>query len=168
MKNLLTNAKNLRNNKKGFTLMELIVVIIIIAILMAALAPAILGVINRANETADRSDMNSIITAAAVAATADGVPVTPTGNDGIAAFQAAVMEELGDGHNIFDGMVVTVRFNGAGMPVGAGLVGNDQQNSSRSGSNLTSGNFSGDTTPAGFTDVVITVGQPGGGNGNGG
>jgi len=41
-------------NRKGFTLMELIVVLIIIAILMAALLPSMIGWINDARESALR------------------------------------------------------------------------------------------------------------------
>jgi len=43
-------------NKKGFTLMELIVVLIIIAILMAALLPALIGWINDARESGLRAE----------------------------------------------------------------------------------------------------------------
>ncbi|MCL2203030.1 MAG: prepilin-type N-terminal cleavage/methylation domain-containing protein [Defluviitaleaceae bacterium] len=50
-----------QNRKKGFTLVELIVVIVIIAVLVAALTPAIMGVVNRANIAADRSDANAIL-----------------------------------------------------------------------------------------------------------
>jgi len=60
--------KAYRKNRKGFTLIELIVVIVIIAILVAALTPAILGVIERANVAADEADARSLIMAASVAA----------------------------------------------------------------------------------------------------
>jgi len=66
MYNLLNKA---RNNKKGFTLVELIVVIVIIAILIAALTPAILGVIQRANRSADESDLRVVMMAGTVAGT---------------------------------------------------------------------------------------------------
>jgi prepilin-type N-terminal cleavage/methylation domain-containing protein len=56
------------NKKKGFTLTELIIVIVIIAILIAALTPAILGVINRANRSADEADLRMIMMAGSVAA----------------------------------------------------------------------------------------------------
>ena len=54
--------KNLfKNRKKGFTLVELIVVIVIIAVLIAALTPAILGVIGRANISANDAETRTIL-----------------------------------------------------------------------------------------------------------
>jgi len=58
----------IRKNKKGFTLIELIVVIVIIAILIAALTPAILGVIDRANRVSDEAEARTVMSAATVAA----------------------------------------------------------------------------------------------------
>lgn len=48
----LVNKKrnNLKKNKKGFTLVEVIVVLVILAILAAILVPAMIGWINKANE----------------------------------------------------------------------------------------------------------------------
>jgi len=61
-------------NKKGFTLIELIVVIAIIAILAAILIPALLNYINAANRSKAQSDCRSQYTAAALqAATTPGV-----------------------------------------------------------------------------------------------
>ncbi len=42
-----------KNNKKGFTIVELVIVIAIIAILAAVLIPTFSNVIKRANESAD-------------------------------------------------------------------------------------------------------------------
>jgi prepilin-type N-terminal cleavage/methylation domain-containing protein len=50
-------------NKKGFTLIELIVVIAIIAILAAILIPALLNYIQEANQTREQSDARSTYTA---------------------------------------------------------------------------------------------------------
>ena len=56
--------KNKRNNKKGFTLVELIVVLVILAILAAVLVPALLGWIERAKSGQDivnaRALMNAV------------------------------------------------------------------------------------------------------------
>jgi len=56
-----------KNKKKGFTLTELIVVILVIAVLMVALAPAVMGLIGRAQVTADHADARLLLTAASVA-----------------------------------------------------------------------------------------------------
>jgi len=50
-------------NKKGFTLMELIVVLVIIAILIAALTPVLIGWINDARETAIRAEGRTVLLA---------------------------------------------------------------------------------------------------------
>jgi type IV pilus assembly protein PilA len=55
------NMKKL--NKKGFTLIELIVVIAIIAILAAILIPALLDYIEQANVTRAQSDARSLYSA---------------------------------------------------------------------------------------------------------
>ena len=56
-------------NRKGFTLMELIVVLIIIAILMAALLPSLIGWINDAREAALRTDGRTALLAVQSVAT---------------------------------------------------------------------------------------------------
>ncbi len=47
---IFAKAKKARENKKGFTLVELIVVLVILAILAAALVPALLGWIDNARQ----------------------------------------------------------------------------------------------------------------------
>lgn len=47
---IFARAKKARENKKGFTLVELIVVLVILAILAAILVPALLGWIDKAKE----------------------------------------------------------------------------------------------------------------------
>jgi prepilin-type N-terminal cleavage/methylation domain-containing protein len=64
-------------NKKGFTLIELIVVIAIIAILAAILIPALLNYIQEANRTKDQSDCRSLFTEAALSVATTGA-YTPT------------------------------------------------------------------------------------------
>lgn len=56
--------KKLKNDKKGFTLVELIVVLVILAILAALLVPALTGYIDRAKEKAVIADTRSVVMAA--------------------------------------------------------------------------------------------------------
>ena len=44
------NIKNLRKNKKGFTLIEIIVVVVILAVLMAVAVPSVLKYMNEADD----------------------------------------------------------------------------------------------------------------------
>lgn len=60
MKSLAT----LRKNKKGFTLVEVIVVLVILAILAAILVPSLTGYINKANERAVIAETRSVVLAA--------------------------------------------------------------------------------------------------------
>ena len=53
-----------RNQKRGFTIVELVVVVTVIAILSAVLIPTFAGIINRSRETADKQavrEMNAIL-----------------------------------------------------------------------------------------------------------
>lgn len=80
-------------NKKGFTLIELIVVIAILAILAAILIPAITGYITKAQDGRDQANCRAYysqismqvlldqVTSPATAATVNGVTLTYTYND---------------------------------------------------------------------------------------
>lgn len=59
----MNRLKKLRQNKKGFTLVELIVVLVILAILAAILVPALLGYIDKAKEKQTILDAKSALTA---------------------------------------------------------------------------------------------------------
>lgn len=74
---LKRRMENTKKNKKGFTLVELIVVLVIIAILAAVLIPTVSGYIKRANKTADQSACKTSYTA----------------------FQAAVTDKVGEAGN---------------------------------------------------------------------
>lgn len=52
--------KKFRKNKKGFTLVELIVVIAILAILALILIPALTGYVGRANKSKDEANANAL------------------------------------------------------------------------------------------------------------
>ncbi|MGI6664345.1 MAG: prepilin-type N-terminal cleavage/methylation domain-containing protein [Christensenellaceae bacterium] len=57
-----------KNNKKGFTLMELIIVIAILAILAAILVPSILGYMNKAKEIRALEEGRMVVMAASTIA----------------------------------------------------------------------------------------------------
>lgn len=56
--------KKMKNNKKGFTLVELIVVLVILVILAALLVPALTGYINRAKEKSAIAEARQVVMAA--------------------------------------------------------------------------------------------------------
>lgn len=56
-------GKTMKKNKKGFTLVELVIVIAVLAILAAIAVPAIGGAITKANAARDESQAQSIETA---------------------------------------------------------------------------------------------------------
>lgn len=66
---LKRRMENTKKNKKGFTLVELIVVLVIIAILAAVLIPTMSGYISRARKTAAQSGCKTEVTAYSAALT---------------------------------------------------------------------------------------------------
>lgn len=73
---LLNRAKN----KKGFTLIELIVVIAILGILAAILVPSMLGIIGDARKKTNNANARSVFTAAQAYVTTQGSTSTPIGD----------------------------------------------------------------------------------------
>ena len=63
--------KNAKNNKKGFTLIELIVVVAILVALMLMLVPKLTGFTEDATITANRANARAIYTAIAASDTAE-------------------------------------------------------------------------------------------------
>lgn len=75
---IFARAKKARENKKGFTLVELIVVLVILAILAAILVPALLGWINKAKEKQVVVEGRVVMMAAQTAASANYSKKTPS------------------------------------------------------------------------------------------
>jgi len=69
----MNRFKKTVNNKKGFTLTEIIVVLIIMAVLAAALIPSFLGFVNRANNERLLSEARVGMVAAQVVITEGGL-----------------------------------------------------------------------------------------------
>lgn len=64
MKNAMQRLK--KHNKKGFTLVELLVVLVILAILAAAIIPSMMGFIDRAKKESIAAEQRSVLLAAQV------------------------------------------------------------------------------------------------------
>lgn len=62
-KKLFDLKKKLRKDKKGFTLVELIVVLVILAILIALLVPTLTGYIDKANKKKVQSEARQVLMA---------------------------------------------------------------------------------------------------------
>lgn len=90
-----------KNNKKGFTLVELIIVIAILAILALILVPSITGYIGRANTSRDQANARSFYTAAILA--------TETAET--AATEAAITTEAIGIANLPTGVTATITWN---------------------------------------------------------
>ncbi|MCL2663359.1 MAG: prepilin-type N-terminal cleavage/methylation domain-containing protein [Oscillospiraceae bacterium] len=134
--------QRLLTNRKGFTLIELIVVIVIIAILIAALTPAILGVIRRANIAADEADARTVMMAGSVAGLSmpDG-PGTPDDADILAEMTGATNVRPGTYHVYFEGSVA---------------IGSEFFLGTRTGEPATIGDVSGDDPPV----IVVVTRNP--------
>jgi len=66
MKNLstvMTDVQKKKKNKKGFSLVELIVVLVIMAILVAALVPSLIGYIRQARQSTAKDEAAAIVQA---------------------------------------------------------------------------------------------------------
>lgn len=62
-----------RNNKKGFTIVELVIVIAVIAILSAVLIPTFGGIIDQANASKVQQELNNAYKNHLITALSDGV-----------------------------------------------------------------------------------------------
>ena len=80
MNNLVNKQNNLLKNRKGFTLIELIVVIVIIGILAAIIIPRLSGFQDTAAKKADIATARTLATAAAAVYADTAAPVAVTYN----------------------------------------------------------------------------------------
>ena len=64
----------MRSNKKGFTIVELVIVIAVIAILAAVLIPTVAGLVKKANISADQQAVKQMNSALAIYAAENGNP----------------------------------------------------------------------------------------------
>ena len=99
-------------NKKGFTLVELIVVLVILAILAALLVPALTGYIDRANNEKIIAETRSVVMAAQTVASehyaaSEG---TDKDTDGDEILELAELKDKGtlDDLVVTDGKVITL------------------------------------------------------------
>lgn len=60
---MIQKMKNKKSNKKGFTLVELIVVLVILGILIAMLVPTLTGYIDKANKQKAQANAKMLLTA---------------------------------------------------------------------------------------------------------
>lgn len=75
--------KFLRKNKKGFTLIEIIVVLVILAILAAALIPSMIGFVNDARGKALVAEARTVFVAGQAIASELTATATGTGTNGV-------------------------------------------------------------------------------------
>lgn len=107
-------------NKKGFSLVELIIVIAIMAVLIGVLAPTYLGQVAKANKSTDLQNAQEIATSIAVkAAQSDALTVTTTktaitwGTSGVSDIAAAPAIKANSAYTTW-----YYEFDGANVKVG--------------------------------------------------
>ena len=110
---LKRRMENTKKNKKGFTLVELIVVLVIIAILAAVLIPTVSGYIGKAKKTAVQSQLRNVVTAAQSAATSV-LATKSTGSLNLSTDQNTIlneMKEVGGSNLLSDTHVTQITFD---------------------------------------------------------
>lgn len=91
-------------DKKGFTLVELIVVLVILAILAALLIPALTGYIDRANNQAIISKTRSLVMAAQTLES-EAYGKAKTNSDGTVTYDHPKSEDVGTLAEVTDGSI---------------------------------------------------------------
>lgn len=93
-----------RNNKKGFTIVELVVVIVVIAVLAAVLIPTFTSLIAKANLSADQMTVKNMNTALTADEITDGKPENTTKVKEVlkaAGFNTKTLTPVSDGYRFF-------------------------------------------------------------------
>ncbi len=98
----MMNLRKKVKNKKGFTLIELIIVIVIIAILAAVAIPAILGYIERSRQSIRDSEASTVRSAVATTFAASRAGIMTTGG-----FQVELDTNLGGDYTVAAGAGAT-------------------------------------------------------------
>lgn len=106
-----------KNNKKGFTLVELIVVLVILAILAALLIPALTGYIDKAKEKQIIAETRATVMAVQTLADEQYATVEPGGNVTIDNNQILKLAEVGgkvNSYTITAGKVMSLSYTRLG------------------------------------------------------
>lgn len=111
---MFNKIRNRKNNKKGFTLIELIIVIAILGILAAILVPSMLNIVNNASDQVNESNaraLYSIAQSANVKLTVEGTPpgddTYTSAADGATAIMTEIAANLGAGFDAAYTVTVT-------------------------------------------------------------
>jgi len=121
--------KNIKSNKKGFTIVELLIVIVVIAILAAISIVAYNGIQNRGKTSSAASAANTVIKKAEAANAAGTTAGYPVATSGFAAANAQEAEMAGSGITLGaitagtqPGKPATVEYLPCTSPSGAGAT----------------------------------------------
>lgn len=96
------------NNKKGFSLMELMIVVVIMGILIAVAIPLYFNVVNNSKNSTCESNIDAIRSAAIAYCTEHGKPVTADNWDEVLTFDDGVPKcPWGEGDENYSGYTIS-------------------------------------------------------------
>lgn len=102
---MLQKLRRIKNSRKGFTLIELIIVIAILGVLATILVPTMLGIVSDSQKAVNLANARSVYSVAQSIAvqwevTDKTVSVTTSGT--LSDFEKAIVENMGSNFNIRD------------------------------------------------------------------